>query len=149
MAARRPQHTPTAAVPSSFADLGLPAALTRALAAAGITEPRPIQAATLPDTLAGRDVLARGRTGSGKTYAFVLPLLTRLPLASLRTVRRILRVSPHSLRTSLIRIRTSLIGIRAGLVAIRTGLPVLGARLPGRCLSPGAIGLPVSRLLIS
>jgi superfamily II DNA/RNA helicase len=49
-----------------------------ALADAGITEPFPIQAATLPDALAGRDVLGRGRTGSGKTYAFLLPLLARL-----------------------------------------------------------------------
>jgi superfamily II DNA/RNA helicase len=62
----------------TFADLGVPAALTRVLAAGGVTEPFPIQAATLPDALAGRDVLGRGRTGSGKTYAFVLPLLARL-----------------------------------------------------------------------
>jgi len=63
---------------TTFASLGVPAALTTVLAAAGITIPTPIQAATLPDSLAGRDVLGRGRTGSGKTYAFVLPLLTRL-----------------------------------------------------------------------
>jgi superfamily II DNA/RNA helicase len=63
---------------SSFAELGVPAALTAVLAAKGITEPFPIQSATLPDSLAGRDVLGRGRTGSGKTYAFVLPLLARL-----------------------------------------------------------------------
>ncbi|NJC73231.1 DEAD/DEAH box helicase [Planosporangium thailandense] len=77
MAARRPHTTPS---PSSttFADLGVPAVLTQALAAAGVTTPFPIQAATLPDALAGRDVLGRGRTGSGKTYAFVLPVLTRL-----------------------------------------------------------------------
>jgi superfamily II DNA/RNA helicase len=56
----------------------VPAALTKVLAAAGVTQPFPIQAATLPDALAGRDVLGRGRTGSGKTYAFVLPLLARL-----------------------------------------------------------------------
>ena len=49
-----------------------------ALATAGITAPFPIQSATLPDTLAGRDVLGRGRTGSGKTYAFALPVLARL-----------------------------------------------------------------------
>ena len=61
-----------------FASLGVPASLTTVLAASGITTPTPIQAATLPDSLAGRDVLGRGRTGSGKTYAFVLPLLTRL-----------------------------------------------------------------------
>ena len=58
---------------TTFASLGVPAALTTVLAANGITTPFPIQAATLPDSLAGRDVLGRGRTGSGKTYAFVLP----------------------------------------------------------------------------
>jgi superfamily II DNA/RNA helicase len=62
----------------TFADLGVPAQLVSALAATGVTSPFPIQAATLPDSLAGRDVLGRGRTGSGKTYAFVLPLLARL-----------------------------------------------------------------------
>jgi superfamily II DNA/RNA helicase len=63
---------------SSFAALGVPAPLTRVLADRGITVPTPIQAATLPDSLAGRDVLGRGRTGSGKTYAFVLPVIARL-----------------------------------------------------------------------
>ena len=61
-----------------FADLGVPAALAESLAARGITTPFPIQAATLADTLAGRDVLGRGRTGSGKTLAFSLPLVARL-----------------------------------------------------------------------
>jgi superfamily II DNA/RNA helicase len=77
MAARRPQTTSS---PSSttFADLGVPSAITEVLAAGGVTKPFPIQSATLPDALAGRDVLGRGRTGSGKTYAFVLPVLTRL-----------------------------------------------------------------------
>ncbi|MDO5698161.1 MAG: DEAD/DEAH box helicase [Dermatophilus congolensis] len=56
----------------------MPASLVAVLANAGITTPTPIQAATLPDSLAGRDVLGRGRTGSGKTYAFLLPLLARL-----------------------------------------------------------------------
>ncbi|GAA4872994.1 DEAD/DEAH box helicase [Serinicoccus chungangensis] len=63
---------------SSFADLGVPSSLTALLEERGITTPTPIQAATLPDSLAGRDVLGRGRTGSGKTYAFLLPLVTRL-----------------------------------------------------------------------
>ncbi|MDT8916133.1 DEAD/DEAH box helicase [Amycolatopsis sp. PS_44_ISF1] len=63
---------------TTFTELGLPATLVDALAAQGVTEPFPIQAATLPHTLAGRDVLGRGRTGSGKTYGFVLPLLSRL-----------------------------------------------------------------------
>ncbi|MFC3990280.1 DEAD/DEAH box helicase, partial [Actinoplanes siamensis] len=63
---------------TSFIELGVPAVLTGALAELGITTPFPIQAATLPDSLAGRDLLGRGRTGSGKTYAFVLPVVTRL-----------------------------------------------------------------------
>jgi len=63
---------------TTFASLGVPESLTSILAASDITTPTPIQAATLPDSLAGRDVLGRGRTGSGKTYAFLLPLLTRL-----------------------------------------------------------------------
>jgi superfamily II DNA/RNA helicase len=67
--------TPDAA---GFAALGLPRPLVQTLARAGIEEPFPIQAATIPDILAGRDVLARARTGSGKTLAFGLPLLARL-----------------------------------------------------------------------
>lgn len=63
---------------SSFDDLRLPPDLVSVLKAQGITVPTPIQAATLPDSLAGRDVLGRGRTGSGKTYAFLLPLVARL-----------------------------------------------------------------------
>jgi superfamily II DNA/RNA helicase len=63
---------------SSFTSLGVPARLDAVLGGLGITEPTPIQAATLPDSLAGRDVLGRGRTGSGKTYAFLLPLVARL-----------------------------------------------------------------------
>ena len=64
----------------NFADLGVPANLSKVLTGLGITDPTPIQAATLPDSLAGRDVLGRGRTGSGKTYAFLLPLVARLEL---------------------------------------------------------------------
>ncbi len=56
----------------------MPAPLAAALSELGITTPTPIQAATLPDSLSGRDVLGRGRTGSGKTFAFLLPLVARL-----------------------------------------------------------------------
>jgi len=74
---------------TTFADLGVPATLTNVLADLGITVPTPIQAATLPDSLSGRDVLGRGRTGSGKTYAFLLPLTTRLSKSRApRTPRR-------------------------------------------------------------
>lgn len=73
---------PISAIPADstprFSALGVPRALANALAAQGITAPFPIQVQTLPDTLAGRDVLGRGRTGSGKTLAFALPLVSRL-----------------------------------------------------------------------
>ncbi len=62
----------------TFADLGVPPALIRVLTAGGITQPFPIQVESLPDTLAGRDVLGRGKTGSGKTLAFSIPLVSRL-----------------------------------------------------------------------
>ena len=68
---------PPTAPGSSFAELGVPSTLTAALAARGITTPRPIQAQTMRDGLAGRDVLGRAETGSGKTLAFGLPLLVR------------------------------------------------------------------------
>lgn len=62
----------------SFGALGVPAPLVAALARDGKTTAFPIQVDTLPDTLAGRDVLGRGRTGSGKTLAFALPLVARI-----------------------------------------------------------------------
>ena len=63
---------------NGFAALGLPEVLVARLARDGITQPFPIQEASIPDALAGRNVLGRGRTGSGKTLAFGLPTLTRL-----------------------------------------------------------------------
>ncbi|MDQ1129905.1 DEAD/DEAH box helicase [Microbacterium sp. SORGH_AS_0888] len=62
----------------TFTDLGVPARLAAVLTASGKTDPFPIQQSTLPDSLAGRDVLGRGRTGSGKTLAFSLPMVARL-----------------------------------------------------------------------
>ncbi|WP_353943730.1 DEAD/DEAH box helicase [Streptomyces sp. HUAS MG91] len=62
----------------TFADLGLPEGVVRKLAQNGVTTPFPIQAATIPDALAGKDILGRGRTGSGKTLSFGLPTLSRL-----------------------------------------------------------------------
>ncbi|MGY1601789.1 DEAD/DEAH box helicase [Geodermatophilus sp. SYSU D00815] len=74
---------------TTFEALGVPAPLVEVLAASGITAPFPIQVATLPDSLAGRDVLGRGRTGSGKTLAFGLPLVARLAASdSRRTPKR-------------------------------------------------------------
>ncbi|MYW93967.1 DEAD/DEAH box helicase, partial [Amycolatopsis rubida] len=86
---RKPRHRPaggdvlhndTVETPAvkTFAQLGLPEPLLRALAEAGIDAPFPIQSATIPDALAGRDVLGRAQTGSGKTLAFGLAILARL-----------------------------------------------------------------------
>lgn len=71
---------------STFAELGLPGVVVDVLSANGIESPFPIQSATLPDSLRGRDVLGRGRTGSGKTYAFLLPLVTRLTTSQSKRV---------------------------------------------------------------
>jgi superfamily II DNA/RNA helicase len=90
MAARRPHHATASTSDTSrtsslgFSQLGVPARLVSALTAQGILTPFPIQTATLPDSLAGRDVLGRGRTGSGKTYAFALPVLARLAASPTR-----------------------------------------------------------------
>ncbi|WP_069815974.1 DEAD/DEAH box helicase [Streptomyces sp. TP-A0874] len=72
-------RTTTPALPAveTFAELDMPEQLLAALKAEGVTVPFPIQGATLPNTLAGRDALGRGRTGSGKTLAFGLALLAR------------------------------------------------------------------------
>jgi superfamily II DNA/RNA helicase len=137
------QHTPT------FAGLGLPQPLVDTLAGNGITEPFPIQAATLPDSLAGRDVLGRGRTGSGKTYAFALPVVARL--AGSRTRRqpgrpRALILAPtRELATQIdattaplakalgLRTQTVFGGVRPGpqQQALRNGVDILVAT-PGR-----------------
>jgi superfamily II DNA/RNA helicase len=74
---RRIRPTDAAHAPT-FASLGVPVPLTAALAATGIDAPFPIQAAILPDALAGADILGQGRTGSGKTLGFCIPLVARL-----------------------------------------------------------------------
>ncbi|MEO6996581.1 MAG: DEAD/DEAH box helicase, partial [Terracoccus sp.] len=81
------------AADNGFAALGLPEKLVERLAREGITTPFPIQTATIPDALAGKDVLGRGQTGSGKTLAFGLPLITRLIVAGQRRLPR----RPHAL----------------------------------------------------
>lgn len=67
---------------STFAHLGLPDSLVQSLARREIIEPFPVQEATIPDALAGRDVCGKAPTGSGKTLAFGLPLLTKVGRAS-------------------------------------------------------------------
>ncbi|GAA2123674.1 DEAD/DEAH box helicase [Kitasatospora saccharophila] len=69
--------TPVLPAVESFEELDMPNALLAVLTRQGVTTPFPIQAATLPNSLAGRDVLGRGRTGSGKTIAFGLAVLAR------------------------------------------------------------------------
>ncbi len=80
-----------------FLELGVPEKLAGVLAALGITEPFPIQAATIPDALAGKDVLGRGRTGSGKTLGFGLPMLTRLANSKGMGVRGLVLVPTREL----------------------------------------------------
>ena len=78
---RRPRRRGKPKAPAinvTFASLGAPPPVVAALANAGITTPFPIQAAVLPDALDGRDILGRGRTGSGKTLGFAIPLVSRL-----------------------------------------------------------------------
>ncbi|HEU4349449.1 MAG TPA: DEAD/DEAH box helicase [Actinoplanes sp.] len=141
--------TVSVAEPPNFTDLGVPAELAAVLAAEGITRPFPIQAATLPDSLAGRDVLGRGRTGSGKTYAFVLPVLARLmadprpavphrPRALILAPTRELATQIHAVLAPLaaaLSLRTTTVfgGVPAGrqIRALRSGVDVLVA-CPGR-----------------
>jgi superfamily II DNA/RNA helicase len=87
---RRAKQAPeqdTAAADITFAALGVPGPLVDVLNEQGITAPFPVQAATLPDALAGRDILGRAQTGSGKTLGFSLPLVTRLAGRPTRSAR--------------------------------------------------------------
>jgi superfamily II DNA/RNA helicase len=136
--------------PSGFPDLGVPSTLAAVLAKRGVVVPTPIQAATLPDALAGRDVLGRGRTGSGKTYAFLLPLVARLSGRSARAPRkpRALVLAPTRELATQIDIALQPLGTAAGLTSmtvfggvgqqpqiagLRRGVDVLVA-CPGRLL---------------
>jgi superfamily II DNA/RNA helicase len=139
MTARRPRSTPTPPA-TTFADLGVPAVLTRVLAAAGVTTPFPIQAATLPDALAGRDVLGRGQTGSGKTYAFVLPLLARLAAGARRPGRpRALILAPT--RELATQIHTAMAPLAQPL-SLRT-LTIFGGVKPARDIAGLRVGVDV------
>ncbi|MFF1543775.1 DEAD/DEAH box helicase [Streptomyces sp. NPDC058291] len=139
--------TPGLPAVESFTELDMPEQLLTALGAEGVTTPFPIQAATLPNSLAGRDVLGRGRTGSGKTLAFGLALLARTagqraeprqPLALVLVPTRELAqqvtdaLTPyaHSLR---LRIATVVGGLSIGrqASALRAGAEVVVAT-PGR-----------------
>ncbi|OLB77020.1 MAG: RNA helicase [Actinobacteria bacterium 13_2_20CM_2_71_6] len=145
------------ATPATFVELGVPAPLAAVLATRGITTPFPIQAATLPDSLAGRDVLGRGKTGSGKTYAFLLPILARLaaapaprrpgrPRALILAPTRELATQIHEALTPLARALslTSLtvfggVGANPQISGLRAGVDVLVA-CPGRLADHVAAG---------
>ncbi|WP_329301391.1 DEAD/DEAH box helicase [Streptomyces sp. NBC_00659] len=139
--------TPALPAVDSFDALDMPAALTKTLAAQGVTDPFPIQGATLPNSLAGRDVLGRGRTGSGKTLAFGLALLARTagrraeprsPLALVLVPTRELAqqvddaITPYATAVNL-RVTTAVGGMSIGRQAgtLRRGVEVLVAT-PGR-----------------
>ncbi|MEU2742629.1 DEAD/DEAH box helicase [Streptomyces sp. NPDC007095] len=139
--------TPALPAVDSFDALDMPAALTKTLVAQGVTEPFPIQGATLPNSLAGRDVLGRGRTGSGKTLAFGLALLARTagrraeskaPLALVLVPTRELAqqvddaLTPYATAVNL-RVATAVGGMSIGRQAgtLRRGAEVLVAT-PGR-----------------
>ena len=139
--------TPALPAAQAFADLDMPAPLLAALKSEGVTVPFPIQAATLPNSLAGRDVLGRGRTGSGKTLAFGLALLARTagrraeprqPLALVLVPTRELAqqvtdaLSPYA-RSLKLRLATVVGGMSVGrqAYALRDGAEVVVAT-PGR-----------------
>ncbi|HEX4786984.1 MAG TPA: DEAD/DEAH box helicase [Actinospica sp.] len=139
-----------AALPT-FAELGIPRALTERLEAEGITAPFPIQAAALPDALAGRDLLCRGRTGSGKTLGFLLPTLARLaaqprprrpkrPRALILAPTRELAAQIHAAAQPLaaaVGLRTAAVfggvGARPQISALNSGIDLLVA-CPGRLI---------------
>ncbi|WP_329456097.1 DEAD/DEAH box helicase [Streptomyces sp. NBC_01497] len=139
--------TPALPPIESFDEADMPAALLAALTAEGVTVPFPVQAATLPNSLAGRDVLGRGKTGSGKTLAFGLSMLSRLadrramprrPLALVLVPTRELAqqvadaLSPY---TKVLRLRTATVvgGLSIGRQAdaLRSGAEIVVAT-PGR-----------------
>ncbi len=135
-------------LPRAFSDLGLPMPVIEALATQGLTSLFPIQAATLPDGLAGRDVLGRGRTGSGKTLAFGLAVLARTAQLGRATATRphaLVLVPTRELATQVttsiapyaqalgLRIATVVggVGIQPQITVLRSGVDVLVAT-PGR-----------------
>ena len=130
---------------TTFAHLGLPDPLIRALAAHDIVEPFPVQTATIPDVLAGRDVSVKAPTGSGKTLAFGLPLIARVDRASRHRPRALILAPTRELAEQIKRELTPLakaagrhvlavyggVGYGPQKGALRRGVDVLVAT-PGR-----------------
>src|SRR3954467_724531 len=104
---------------TTFESLGLSADLVGALSAAGITHPFPIQAMTIADALAGRDVCGKAKTGSGKTLAFGLPLVSRTPKAAPQRPKALVLVPTRELAAQVAGVLTPLaeiMGVRVGVV---------------------------------
>jgi superfamily II DNA/RNA helicase len=102
---------------ASFADLGVPSELVDVLGPAGIRRPTPIQTATLPASLAGRDVVGQAPTGSGKTVAFGLPLAARVIAGSPRHPSGLVLVPTRELATQVAHAVTPLLEVRGRRVA--------------------------------
>lgn len=81
----------------SFTDLGVPSDIAELLASAGVKEPFPIQAATIPDALAGKDICAKAPTGSGKTLSFVIPMVEGITRSRPRSPRGLVLVPTREL----------------------------------------------------
>jgi len=131
----------------SFANLGLSPELLRALADKGYSTPTPIQSRAIPAVLAGRDVLAGAQTGTGKTAAFVLPILQQLDARADRCPRALVLTPTRELAAQIadsarsygkyVAVRTTVVfggvSIRAQIAALRSGCDLLVAT-PGRLL---------------
>jgi len=120
--ATNPDSETTAGAPvaGDFASLGLPASMVATLHAQGITAPFPIQSATIPDALQGRDILGRGQTGSGKTLAFGLPMIAQLAGADSSKPRGLVLVPTRELAMQVVEALTPLVrtaGLKIVLVA--------------------------------
>ncbi len=124
----------------TFAGLGLAPSLLEALAARGITEPMPVQAAAIPPGLEGRDLLVQSRTGSGKTFAFGLPLLQRLQperhpqalvLAPTRELAQQVALELRRLRAVEVTLLVGGLGYGPQLKSLEKGCPVV-VGTPGR-----------------
>jgi ATP-dependent RNA helicase RhlE len=142
---------------TTFADLGLAPELLRAVAEKGYDAPTPIQSQAIPAVLSGRDVLAGAQTGTGKTAAFVLPLLQKLGGAAARAPRALVLTPTRELAAQVAEsaanygryagLRTVVVfggvGIRPQMAALRSGCDLLVAT-PGRLLDlheQGALAL--------
>src|SRR2546421_9675810 len=131
----------------SFADLGLRPELARAVAEKGYTTATPIQSQAIPAALAGRHVLAGAQTGTGKTAAFILPLLHKLDHASGRSPRALVLTPTRELAAQVaesarsygkfLRVRTAVVfggvSINPQIDTLRSGCDLLIAT-PGRLL---------------